>query len=158
MLEGARSLLMHAGFPAQYWPYAVEYFCLMCNVTRFSETQPSAWFIRFGTPFLLPLIPFGAKVRYRPAATDPHGNAKLDPMGVVGVFLGYVKDAGGKISGRAHVAALSEFRNLNFQTGNRHRELDQTFEHKPYVGWSETVVKYDPSQKGWDFPLKAAHE
>ena len=38
VLEGARSLLMHAGFPAQYWPYAVEYFCLMCNVTRFSAT------------------------------------------------------------------------------------------------------------------------
>ena len=38
VLEGARSLLMHSGFPAQYWPYAVEYFCLMCNVTRFSAT------------------------------------------------------------------------------------------------------------------------
>ena len=41
---------------------------------------------------MLPLIPFGTKVRHRPAATDPRGNAKLDPMGVVGVFLGYVKD------------------------------------------------------------------
>ena len=47
---------------------------------------------------------------------------------------------------------------MNFQTGKRRPEPNQNYEQKPHVGCSETIVKYDPSQTKWDFPLKVAHD
>ncbi len=41
VLEGARSLLAHAGLPVQFWPYAAEYFCL-CNIRQHRDKE-SAW-------------------------------------------------------------------------------------------------------------------
>ena len=54
--DGARSLLMSAGLPPQYWVFAVPYFCLCFNAQP-GEDGESPWKARFGEPFTSPLYP-----------------------------------------------------------------------------------------------------
>eukprot|EP00975_Prorocentrum_lima_P018537 3902332-Prorocentrum_lima.AAC.1 len=58
VLEGARSLLLEAGLPSRFWPYAVRHFCLARNAIG-KTLGGTPWFARFGDVFIKDLLPFG---------------------------------------------------------------------------------------------------
>ena len=97
VLEGARSILLEAGLPQAFWPYAVTYFCLCMNTDDWKGSGASAWMGRFGEPFMNTLIPFGALVAYMPREVNKRPRAKMGPKGHTGVFLGYVPRVGGEL-------------------------------------------------------------
>ena len=49
--------------------------------------------------------PFGCLVEYIPAKTNPNKLEKMEPKADVGIFLGYVSKAGGRVKDTAHVIA-----------------------------------------------------
>ena len=49
-MEGAQSLLEHAGLPSCFWPFAVRFWCFMHN-TEVSAGE-SAWKLRHGAGHL----------------------------------------------------------------------------------------------------------
>ena len=66
VLDGTRSVLLHAGLPHWYWPYACRYFCFMKTVQLTDGI--SAWTSRHGEGrFPGQAIPFGALVSFLPA-------------------------------------------------------------------------------------------
>ena len=62
--EGTRTVLLQAGLPPQWWPFAAKFFCFACNI---DESQgPSPWSKRHGaTAFKGVRCPFGALVYTR---------------------------------------------------------------------------------------------
>ena len=70
VLEGARAILLKSGLPLQFWPYAIQYFCLCCNV-RDWKGRPSAYTLRFGEPCPAKLLPFGSLIDYKPSSVNP---------------------------------------------------------------------------------------
>ena len=58
ILDGVRCLLLQSGLPMPWWPYALRYFCLCCNL-KIDDTGSSAWFRRFGERFTRTRILFG---------------------------------------------------------------------------------------------------
>ena len=45
--EGTRTILLHAGLPPQWWPFAAKFFCFACNID--DAQGPSPWSRRHGT-------------------------------------------------------------------------------------------------------------
>ena len=66
-----------------------------------------------------PLWPLGCLVYYMPSRTNPKQRPKVTSRGVPGIFLGYVPQAGGKISSAMYVADLEELNTINFRTAAR---------------------------------------
>ena len=96
-----------------------------------------------------PVIPFGAKVWYRPTEHKAKQQRKFEPAARCGIFLGYHLLAGGiwKQNGGMLVADLEE------TFGNGTGLLDP-FDHNP--SWTVQRIsefKIDP-QEGIVFPLK----
>ena len=61
-----------------------------------------------------PIIPFGAKVTFKPSdARARDQDTKFDPKGLIGVFAGYVIEAGNKWSRRMLVWNLQDFAKVN---------------------------------------------
>jgi hypothetical protein len=85
--EGTRTVLLQAGLPPQWWPFAAKFFCFACNI---DESQgPSPWSRRHGaTAFKGIRCPFGALVDFLP---PQHALARLPmfgPRGTPGLFQG----------------------------------------------------------------------
>ena len=65
VVEGARSLLEHAGLPSCFWPFAVRFWCFMAN-TEVTAGE-SAWSLRRGMGhFPAKRYPFGRLVDFFP--------------------------------------------------------------------------------------------
>eukprot|EP00959_Pyramimonas_sp_CCMP1952_P438044 9170566-Pyramimonas_sp.AAC.1 len=77
---------MTAGLPAQFWAFAVPYFCTCYNATH-AENGKTLWELRFGGPFNAPLVPFGSAVRYLPPLEPRIKQPKMAPITRVGVCL-----------------------------------------------------------------------
>ena len=92
VLEGSRVLLLHAGLPHIFWPYAARAFCMCRNTSR--ETGDSPWKLRHGREFQGKRIPFGALVHFH-LAPDRAPPSKFSPRGTLCVFLGYFPQPGG---------------------------------------------------------------
>ena len=61
-----------------------------------------------------PAIPFGAKVVFKPKdARKREQSTKFDPKGLIGVFAGYVVEAGQKWSRKMLVWNLVDFKKVN---------------------------------------------
>ena len=78
VLEGARSILIYAGLPTQFWPYACRYFCLAHNSMSWKGHE-SAYKLRFGEQFPVnkPLLPFGCLVYFMPAEVNQDRKVSL---------------------------------------------------------------------------------
>eukprot|EP00959_Pyramimonas_sp_CCMP1952_P031092 651970-Pyramimonas_sp.AAC.1 len=87
---------MAAGLPAQLWVCAVPCFCACYNATQ-QENGKTPWGLRLGGPFDAPLFPFGSAVRYLPPLDPRMKQPKLAPRTRVGIDLGYVQHAGGRV-------------------------------------------------------------
>ncbi len=150
ILEGARTLLEHAGLPVPLWPYAAKYFALCCNARGYNG-EKSAWVKRCGAECGLHLLPFGSVVDFLPSAVNPRDKAKLATKTVPGVFLGYVQSVGDRYTGQIYAASLREFDTIHFLEARRSSDggriyVDRTAEYT----WDH--------QSPWVFPTKEAHD
>ena len=94
MLEGTRALLLQSGLPLEFWPEAAQAYCHASNIQMRDGTSP--WMERHGgNPFLGKLIPFGAKIHYRPDNNERKHQHKYEPTSREGIFLGWVIHSGG---------------------------------------------------------------
>jgi len=64
VVNGGRSLLLQAGLPSKFWPFATQAFCNGLNTIALGEE--SRYFKRHGVEFPGKLIPFGCLVDYYP--------------------------------------------------------------------------------------------
>ena len=101
ILGGVRSILIRAGFPACFWPFAAPYYCLMDNVDVGANQQKSPYHLVHKEEFKGQLIPFGSRVYFKPLAVrvDHEPPTKWEGTGEPGVFMGYETLKGGKWSG-----------------------------------------------------------
>ena len=117
VLQGARTVLDHAGVPTSYWPFEARHFTLCRNhippaKAKDGDLSPIE---ERGLPdeYALPkFIPFGSLVEFKPSPIHfgPQGKRKLLKWGtrtVPGVFLLYKSKAGGLWDGTCKVALLS---------------------------------------------------
>ena len=95
LVTAATTCLLEAGLPACYWTFAVTCVSHLLNIEELEDG--SAWQKTFKKKFKGPMIPFGAKVTFKPSdARSRSQDTKLDPRGLIGVFAGYVIEAGNK--------------------------------------------------------------
>ncbi len=107
VLNGTRAVLKASGLPGKWWSRAARHFCMMQNVCGNSwKSEPSAWELRRGVPFAGKLVPFGAKVEYRPSLPSQRTGERFDPAASNGVLVGYHMNPGGRWSGDYYVLDL----------------------------------------------------
>ena len=108
----AATCLLEAGLPACYWSYAVSCVSHLLNIEELEDG--SAWQKMHKEKFTGPAIPFGAKVVFKPSdARKREQSTKFDPKGLIGVFAGYVVEAGQKWSRKMLVWNLVDFKKVN---------------------------------------------
>ena len=95
VLEGTRTILEHAGFPIQWWPYAARCFCFALNIILINGE--SAYNLRHQKGHFPGLhVPFGCLVDFRPPDIVLQKGAKFNKTSMPGLFLGYAQHVGGK--------------------------------------------------------------
>jgi hypothetical protein len=95
--EGTRTILLHAGLPPQWWPFAAKFFCFACNID--DSQGPSPWDRRHGSQLEGLRCPFGALVDFLPPKPVLERLPKFGPRGTPGIFLGYYIHPGGHFRG-----------------------------------------------------------
>ena len=105
--EGVRTLLLGAGLPACFWPWAMNYYCHAHNIADRDGSSP--WFERHGAHFTGKKIPFGAFVDYLPPPGEVKTSLKMGPRGVPAIFLGWRFNPGNTFHGEYIVARLEDF-------------------------------------------------
>ena len=100
VVHGIRTILVKAGLPNCFWPYAMRHFCFARNIKIDKNTGVSPHYKRFGREFKGPRIPFGAQVMYKPSPIyerkwKADGKDKWSNMRP-GIFLGYNVLSGGR--------------------------------------------------------------
>ena len=107
VIFGTRTLLVMAGFPASFWPFAMAFYCMAHNTrTDYVDTKReewrSPWYLRHGSEFKGTIAPFGCLVTYRPSPSSEKGHSarsqgKMKYSGPYdhGVFVGYRLLSGG---------------------------------------------------------------
>ena len=112
LVTATTTCLLEAGLPACYWTFAVTCVSHLLNIEELEDG--SAWQKMHKAKFKGPMIPFGAKVTFKPSdARSRSQDAKFDPKGLVGVFAGYVVEAGNNWSRRMLVWNLQDFAKVN---------------------------------------------
>ena len=107
VLEGPRTLLVQAGLPSLFWPYATRCYCHLSNCVT-GDDGASPWFRRHEPHLKGDQIPLGCGVFFLPASTKTVVS-KADPRMVWGIFLGYRLAPGGRWSGEYLTAELTDF-------------------------------------------------
>ena len=112
LVTATTTCLLEAGLPACYWTFAVTCVSHLLNIEELEDG--SAWQKMHKAKFKGPMIPFGAKVTFKPSdARSRSQDTKFDPKGLVGVFAGYVIEAGNNWSRRMLVWNLQDFAKVN---------------------------------------------
>ena len=144
----AATCLLEAGLPACYWSYAVSCVSHLLNIEELEDG--SAWQKMHKEKFKGPAIPFGAKVAFKPSdARKREQSTKFDPKGLIGVFAGYVVEAGQKWSRKMLVWNLTDFKKVNLAFDC---EGVPMILQKPHI--TERVELLSPVT----FPLKTEYE
>ena len=101
---------MQAGLPPPYWPYAMEHYCFLENVSVGSDGD-SAWNRRHGKgQFTGPRLPFGCLVDFKQTPERDAELPKLSPDASPGILLGYKLIPGGMRCEEFYVAPLVGFK------------------------------------------------
>ena len=151
VVEGTKCLLAQAGFPPSWWPKAMRCFCHALNIEVVNGD--SAWNRRHQKgQWSGPVIPFGAKVDYRPQPTKAQLQQKFEPAARVGLFLGYNLGVGGtwKRNGGLMVTDLEH----TFAKG---AGVLDPFEHNPQFH-VQYVSEVEIPAEGISFPLKPSFD
>ena len=105
--------LLEAGLPPCFWRTAILCVCHLLNVEP-NDDELSAWCKLHGSDFAGKLIPYGARVNYKPPKTREAGQLhKFGPDSIPGVFAGYHIGPGMHWSRQYKVWPLSEFVHQN---------------------------------------------
>jgi hypothetical protein len=87
-----RSMLVRAGFPAKFWPYAFRHYLQIYNLIPHAGAQQSPYEICSGNiPDLSRLHTFGCCVYAVPEQPNNRRAAKLDDDSWKGIFLGFAR-------------------------------------------------------------------
>ena len=90
MEEGTRTILLAAGFPHVWWPYAIRYFVFARNITPRATSHDSPYEKRFNSgPFPGLTPPFGLLIHFVPGKRLAKRLGKFEPLGVPGLFMGW---------------------------------------------------------------------
>ncbi len=81
----------------------------------------------------------------------------FDSSATVGIFLGWVMDAGCKFKGTYRVASLADFDKLSLLESNALPERRVYSTVTSRIAWPTEVIAKDPNVK-WDFPLLERYE
>eukprot|EP00971_Amphidinium_carterae_P349381 6490990-Amphidinium_carterae.1 len=119
--EGARCLLLQAGFPPNWWPMAIACFAFMNNVVR--KDGVSAWDRRHESEFKGNLIPFEALINFKQVPVKEDTQMKFAPRSVPGLFLGYFLSSGQRWKGEYLCISLSDYEKESFRCVQRIREV-----------------------------------
>ena len=113
ILTATSTCLLEAGLPPCFWRTAILCVCHLLNVEP-NDDELSAWCKLHGTDFAGKLIPYGARVNYKPPKTREAGQLhKFGPDSIPGVFAGYHSGPGMHWSRQCKVWPLSEFVHQN---------------------------------------------
>ena len=113
ILTATSTCLLEAGLPPCFWRTAILCVCHLLNVEP-NDDELSAWCKLHGTEFAGKLIPYGARVNYKPPKTREAGQLhKFGPDSIPGVFAGYHIGPGMHWSRQYKVWPLSEFVHQN---------------------------------------------
>ena len=148
ILDTASTCLLHAGLPVCFWPLAVEYVSHALNIERLEDG--SAWEKMHKEAFKGTMIPFGAKVNFKPSeARKAESPSKLSPRSIPGVFAGYEISTGMKWSRKMLVWSMATMSTINLPFDLEKvplRAID------PHV--TEVVIMVEPIE----FPLEGLYE
>ena len=148
IIDTASTCLLHAGLPACFWPYAVEYVSHALNIERLEDG--SAWEKMHKEKFRGKMIPFGAKVYFKPSdARKAEAPSKFSPRGIAGVFAGYVLNSGMKWGRKMLVWSLEVMSTLTLAFDLEKVPLRAV---DPHI--TEVVTMVEPIE----FPLKETYE
>ena len=148
LVTATTTCLLEAGLPACYWTFAVTCVSHLLNIEELEDG--SAWQKMHKAKFKGPMIPFGAKVTFKPSdARSRSQDTKFDPKGLVGVFAGYVVEAGNNWSRRMLVWNVQDFAKVNLAYDCEQVPMSLK---RPHV--TERVELDSPIT----FPLKAEYE
>ncbi len=145
-MDGAKTLLLQAGLPRGYWPYAMRSYCFAQNIDIVNGD--SAWNKRHGQgQFDGRSIPFGCLVDFKPQPVVDKNMPKGMPDAVPGVFFGYKLNPGGLFNNEYKVVDLRDFKDMDFSNwGNPHDVRVQTVRE---IVWNSDTIT---------FPLYAKYE
>ena len=102
VIQGARTLLFQSGLPYKYWRSAMKCFCSLYNFEHVDKKKGTvAYKQTHGEMFQGKLIPYGARIRYLPAAErELQKREKLDASLRDAIFVGYRMHSGGRWTGQ----------------------------------------------------------
>ena len=113
ILTATSTCLLEAGLPPCFWRTAILCVCHLLNVEP-NDDELSAWCKLHGSDFAGKLVPYGARVNYKPPKTRDAGQLhKFGPDSIPGVFAGYHIGPGMHWSRQYKVWPLSEFVHQN---------------------------------------------
>ena len=113
ILTATSTCLLEAGLPPCFWRTAILCVCHLLNVEP-NDDELSSWCKLHGFDFAGKLIPYGARVNYKPPKTRDAGQLhKFGPDSIPGVFTGYHIGPGMHWSRQYKVWPLSEFVHQN---------------------------------------------
>ena len=113
ILTATSTCLLEAGLPPCFWRTAILCVCHLLNVEP-NDDELSSWCKLHGFDFAGKLIPYGARVNYKPPKTRDAGQLhKFGPDSIPGVFAGYHIGPGMHWSRQYKVWPLSEFVHQN---------------------------------------------
>ena len=94
VMDGAKTLLLQAGLPRGYWPYAMRSYCFAQNIDIVGGN--SAYHRRHDLgQFERRSIPFGCLIDFKPQPSIAMAMPKGSPDTIPGVFFGYKLLPGG---------------------------------------------------------------
>ena len=105
--DGIRVLLLQAGLPPSWWPYAAQAFSMARNIETPADGSASAWMLKHEAAFEGKRIPFGAEVVFRLPPPYRSGG-KFGPRGARGIFLGWHMQPGMTFKGDYQVAPVDD--------------------------------------------------
>ena len=108
VIDGTRCLLHQSGLPLRYWTFAARAFCHGRNVSLAAFHGETPWKAKHGDEFKGALIPFGAKVVFRPFRPPGHKGPKFAPRSEFGLFAGYFLQPGGLWKGEYLVISFEQ--------------------------------------------------
>ena len=68
--EGTSAVLLQSGLDEKWWVDSTECYCYLRNIQDLLSDGKTPYERRFGEPFQLPVIPFGAMVEYLPVSAE----------------------------------------------------------------------------------------
>ena len=122
VVEGARTLLGHAGLPSRFWTFAVIFFCFMHNTAMRDGDSP--WNLRHGSGhFVGPRMPFGCLVDFLPKPDSIKAMPKFEPWANQGIPVGYRLQPGGQWAKDFLVFPMRYFDEYDYSRPRHLREL-----------------------------------